>query len=113
MKFISIWLVDPKRLAQAPSEDEMARMGELIGEFMSKGVLVDTGGVMSTAGGTRVRRAGERVMVTDGPFAEAKEVVGGYALFNVKSKEEALELTRRFVEVAGDGVAELHQLAEY
>lgn len=73
MKFISIWLVDPKRLAQAPSQEDMARMGELIGDFMSKGVLVDTGGVMSSAAGTRVRRAGEHVTVTDGPFAERRK----------------------------------------
>ena len=50
--------------------------------------------------------------MTDGPFAEAKEVIGGYALMRAGSKEEVIELTRKFLEVAGDGTCEIHQLFE-
>jgi hypothetical protein len=114
MKFVSIWKVDQARLcAGPPSQEEYAKMGALIGEMMQAGVLMDTGGVMSGGASMRVRRAGSHVTVTDGPFTESKEVVGGYAVFNVKSKEEAIEWTRRFVECAGDGEAELHELAEF
>jgi hypothetical protein len=59
-----------------------------------------------------VRRSGETVIVTDGPFAETKEVVGGFALLQAKSKEEAIELVKIFLKVAGDGECELRQLYE-
>jgi hypothetical protein len=50
--------------------------------------------------------------VTDGPFTETKEVVGGFALFQVKSKEEAIQWTKRFLKVAGDGESEIRQIYE-
>jgi len=62
--------------------------------------------------GARVRSDGGKVTVTDGPFTEAKEVVGGFALIKADSKEEAIQLTRDFLKVAGDGECELRQLYE-
>jgi hypothetical protein len=59
-----------------------------------------------------VRRSDGNFRVTDGPFSEAKEVVGGFALLRVNSKEEAIELTKQFLNVAGDGECELRQLFE-
>ena len=50
--------------------------------------------------------------MTDGPFAESKELVAGYAILEVKSKEEAIDLGRRFIQIAGDGESELHQIME-
>jgi hypothetical protein len=90
----------------------MAAMGNLIEEMTDKGVLLSTEGCLPTAKGARVRRANGKITVTDGPFTEAKEVIGGFALFQVKSKAEAIEWTKRFLEVAGDGESEIRQIAE-
>lgn len=95
-----------------PSADEQARMGQLIEEMASAGVLLAAEGCMPSALGARVRLADGKVTVTDGPFAEAKEVVGGFAILQVGSKDEAIEWTKRFVAVAGDGLAEIRQLYE-
>ena len=66
-------------------------------------------------GGTslRVQRADGKITVTDGPFAETKELVGGFAVFKVNTKDEAIALTRRFLEIAGDGMSELHEVSEF
>ena len=95
-----------------PSQEEMERMGALIEESMRKGEIIDTRGCLPTALGARVRRAGTKVTVTDGPFTESKEVVAGYALMNAKSKEDAIEMAKRFLDVAGDGECELRVIYE-
>jgi hypothetical protein len=110
VKFVSIWKCSPAAADSEHSDEEMARMGQLIGEMMQAGVLMDTGGVMSGGASFRARRAGQQVAVTDGPFTETKEMVGGFAILNVQSKDEAERWTRRFVECAGDGEAELHEV---
>jgi hypothetical protein len=112
MKFVSIWKPDPAAYAAAPDEKQMAAMGQLIRELMSAGVLLDTGGVSDGGSSLRVQRAGGKVTVTDGPFTETKELVGGFAIFKVNSRDEAIALTRRFLDVAGDGVSELHEVSE-
>jgi hypothetical protein len=88
-----------------------------LGEDATKaGVLVEQGGLLRTALGVRVRLAGGKLTVTDGPFSEAKEVIGGYAVYSVKSKEEMLEWTRRFMEIhrehwpGWEGVSEVRQI---
>ena len=113
MKFVSIWKPDASACAASPSQQEMAAMGQLINEMMQAGVLMDTGGVMNGGLSLRVRRDGDKVTVTDGPFTESKEVIGGYAVFKVNSKDEAVEWTRRFIALAGSGTAELHELGEF
>jgi hypothetical protein len=77
----------------------MEAMGEFVSESFKRGVLKDTAGLKSTAEGFRVRSSGGRLKVTDGPFTETKEVVGGYALVEVGSREEALEVARQFMEL--------------
>jgi hypothetical protein len=77
----------------------MDAMGEFVGEGFKSGVLKDTAGLKGTAEGFRVRSSKNRLTVTDGPFAEAKEVVGGYALVEVASKEEAMKTARQFMEL--------------
>ncbi|HZN97621.1 MAG TPA: YciI family protein [Gemmatimonadales bacterium] len=74
-------------------------MGEFVGESFKSGILKDTGGLRPTSEGFRIRSSGKRLKVTDGPFAEAKEVVGGYALIEVGSKEEAMKVARDFMEL--------------
>jgi len=92
--------------------EEMTRMGNLIEEGTRAGWLIATEGCLSSGKGARIRRFGEKISVTDGPFTETKEVVGGFALIQASSKEEAIELVRNFLNVAGDGECELRQLYE-
>lgn len=74
-------------------------MGEFVEQGFKSGVLKDTAGLKGTAEGVRVRSSGGTLKVTDGPFTEAKEIIGGYALVEVKSKEEALEVARQFMDL--------------
>ena len=102
MRFLSMVRVN-ESAGKKPSQQLMDDMGRLIGELMASGKLVDTAGLRPTAEGVRMHLAqGGRISVTDGPFAEGKEVVGGYAILEADSKDEALALTRRFLEVHGD-----------
>ncbi len=110
MRFLAIWKTVERN--QPPTQEEMERMGALIQEMLADGTLVTTEGCLPSARGARVRREGERITVTDGPFTEAKEVVGGFAILQARSKEHAVELTRRFLAVAGEGESEIRQLYE-
>jgi len=107
MKFLSIF----KTVEQHVSQEEMAKMGKLVEEGLKAGYLLGTEDCLPSALGARVRRTGEKVVVTDGPFIESKEVVG-FALLQANSKAEAIELTKQFLAVAGDGECELRQLYE-
>ena len=108
MRFLSIYKTAETKVP--PTPEHMARMEKLIGEGMTAGWLVATEGCLPSAFGARVRRSGGQVTVTDGPFAETKEVVGGFALLEAASKEEAIELARTFLGVAGDGECEIRQI---
>ncbi len=110
MKFLSIY--KSVETGAPPSQDEMARMGRLIEEGMKAGYLLAVEGCLPSAMGARVRLSNGKVSVTDGPFTEAKEVVGGLAILQASSKAEAVELVRKFLSVAGDGECELRQLYE-
>ncbi len=85
-------------------------------EEMKDGRLIETGGLLPSAMGARVRLAAGKVSVIDGPFSEAKEIIGGYAVLELKSKEEAMEAARRFMELHKDhwpgweGEAEVRQI---
>ena len=95
MRFMT--LVKSAETSAPPPQALMDAIGKLGQEAAGKGVMVEMGGLLPSAMGARVRLAGGRLTVTDGPFTEAKEVIGGYALYAVRSKEEALEWTRRFM----------------
>ena len=110
MRFLSIY--KSKETGVPPSEQHMADMGRLIEKFMKTGELVATEGCLPTALGARVRKNGPTVNVTDGPFTEAKEVVGGFAILEARSKAHAIELAKEFLEVAGDGECEIRQIFE-
>lgn len=110
MRFLSIYKT--RETGVPPTAEEMCRMEELVEEMTRAGVLLATEGCLPSARGARIRRAGDRYTVSDGPFTEAKELVGGFAIIQAGSKEEAIELTRRFLQVAGDGECELRQLYE-
>ncbi len=83
----------------APPKELMDAIAKLGAEATKAGEMVETGGLAPTAAGARVRLSGGKLAVTDGPFTEAKEVVGGYAVFELKSKEEAVERAMRFMEL--------------
>jgi hypothetical protein len=110
MRFLSIYTT--KENNEPPTPQRMAEMGKLIEEMTKAGTLLATEGCLPSSKGARIRRAGEKLTVTDGPFTETKELVGGFALLQAKSKAEAIELTKRFLKVAGDGECELRQLYE-
>jgi hypothetical protein len=96
-----------------PSEEEMAALGTLIAELSKEGVLVAMDGLASSATGAMIRQTNGTMTVTDGPFAETKELVAGYAILNAQSKEHMIELTKRIAKaLGGDGLLEIRQLHE-
>jgi len=101
MRFLSMVRVN-ENSGVVPTEQLMTDMGKLIEEMTRKGVLVRTAGLRPTKEGVRLRQRGGKVSRVDGPFTETKEVVGGFAILEAASMDEALELTRRFLKVHGD-----------
>jgi hypothetical protein len=93
---------------QPPDQELFADMRRFIEELTRAGVLLATGGLDR---GTHVVCSGGNVAFTDGPFTESKEVVVSFALIEVRSKEEALELSRRFWKIAGDGEGDIRQVS--
>jgi len=108
MRFLSIYKTVERNAP--PSQEEMARMGKLVEEGMKGGWLLGTEGCLPSALGARVRRSDGKLTVTDGPFTEAKEVVGGFAILQANSKEEAIQLAKNFLQEVGEGECELRQL---
>jgi hypothetical protein len=110
MRFLTIYKT--AETGVPPTTEAMAKMGQLIEEMTKAGTLLATEGCLPSSKGARVRLANGKLTVTDGPFTESKEVIGGFALIQAKSKEDAIELTKRFLRVAGDGESEIRQIAE-
>jgi hypothetical protein len=108
MKFLSVY--SHVETGAPPSPEEMERMGRLVEEGMQAGYLLAVEGCLPSATGARVRRSGSQISVTHGPFAESAELIGGLAIIQANSREEAIQHVRHFLGVAGDGVCELRQL---
>lgn len=102
MRFLSMIRID-ESLNQAPSERLLNDMQQLMEEMTRNGTLIATAGLTPSADGVRLRLRDGKITATDGPFTEAKEVVGGYALFEAASKDEAVAIGRRFLQVHGEG----------
>ena len=100
MRFLS--MIRVAETGQQPSERLMNEMGKLIDEMMRDGSLIRTAGLRPTKEGMRVRWNRGKLSSTEGPFTETKEVIGGFAVLEAKSKEHALELTKRFLAIHGD-----------
>ena len=94
--------------AQAPDERMMTEMGQLVEELTKAGVVLATGGLDQS--GTSVSAVDGKVTLTDGPFTEAKEAILSFALVDARSKEEAIELARRFWQVARTGEGRIQQV---
>jgi hypothetical protein len=110
MRFLSIYKTVERNFP--PSQEEMSKMGKLIEESMKAGTLLATEGCLPSALGARVRISGDKVTVTDGPFTESKELIAGFALLQANSKEEAINIAKQFLQVAGAGECELRQIFE-
>ena len=93
---------------QPPDQELFAEMGRFVEELTRAGVLLATGGLDR---GTHVVASGGKITVTDGPFTEAKEAIVSFALIEVRSKDEAIELSRRFWQIVGDGEGDIRQVS--
>jgi hypothetical protein len=110
MRFLGYTLADPSTPIPPPEPEMFAKMGAFVEEATKAGVLLATGGLGPVEEATKVRYADGKFTVLDGPFAEAKELIGGWALMEVRDKPEAIEWTKRFLAIAGDGESTLRQV---
>jgi hypothetical protein len=111
MRYLCIYK-PAKAEGHAPTEEEMATMGQFIEEVSKAGVLLATEGCLPSSKGARIRQTNGKHFITDGPFTETKEIIGGFAILQVKSKDEVIEWNKRFLRVAGDGEVEIRELYE-
>ena len=108
MKFMMTFQSNPK--APPPSAETMKKLGELTVKNLASGLVTLTGGLIRPTTGIKVKSEGGAFSVTDGPFTESKELIDGFAVVNVKSKEEAIAVAREFMDIAGDGEGEILQI---
>jgi hypothetical protein len=108
MRFLSIYMC-PER-STPPTAEEMATMGKLVEDWMKSGKLLATEGCLPTSHGARVRIENGKHSVSDGPFTESKEVVGGFAILDAPSKDIAVGYVKEFLNAVGTGVCEVRQL---
>lgn len=101
MQFLSLVRVN-ENSGKQPDERLMHDMGKLMEEMTAAGYLLDTAGLRPSSEGARLKLAHGKISQVDGPFTETKEVIGGYALLEAASMEQALQISRRFLEVHGD-----------
>ncbi|MFB9263229.1 YciI family protein [Bradyrhizobium erythrophlei] len=100
MRFMSI--VTSSQPPAQPTPALMEAMGKLADREIKAGRMVDSGGLLPVATGAQVRIVGDKLSVVDGPFVEAKEMIGGYAIFELRSKEEAVALAVEFMQLHKD-----------
>ena len=109
MRYMSIYRAPESGAPPAP--EEMARMGAFNEKMTKAGILIASGGCLPSMLGARVRTANGKVSVTDGPFAETKEVTAGFAIIEADSKAHAIQLAKEFLAVAGgDGECEVRAM---
>ena len=113
MKFFLSTLPDPKTDGIPPTPEMMAAMDKFIAEQKAAGTLLMTGGMLPVSmGGARVNSKGGKFTIMDGPFAETKEVIAGWAIIRANSLEEAIEASRKFYQIVGDGQGEIRQIVD-
>ena len=110
MRFLGYTLADPSIPIPPPDPELYATMGAFVEEATKAGVLLATGGLTPPEEATKVRYADGEFTVLDGPFSEAKELVGGWALMETRDKAEAIEWTKRFLKLAGPGECTVRQV---
>jgi hypothetical protein len=112
MRFMTLY--KPGRESDTPpSSEHIAAVGKLIGDMARSGALISTDGLQSSKHGARVRISTDgKLTVTDGPFTETKELIAGYAIIQASSKEEAIEMTKRFLTAMGEGESEIRLMQD-
>lgn len=110
MRFLMYTIGDDSVPIPPPSPELMAEMGKFMEEAKNAGVLLATGGMAPTSQGVTVRFSDGKFTVTDGPYTEAKELIGGWALVQVASKAEAIDWTKRFLRIVGSGESRIRQV---
>jgi hypothetical protein len=99
--------------AYTPTPELIAGMNALMGDMTRAGVLLAAEGVEHSSRGAKIRVSQGKRTVTDGPFTEAKEVIGGFAMVQVRSLDEAIEWASRFGELLGETEVEVRKVAEF
>jgi hypothetical protein len=110
MRFLGYSIGDPSAPVTPPGPDDFAEMSAFMEEATKAGVLLATGGVGPAAEITKIIRADGKITVVDGPFTEAKELIGGWALMECRDKAEAIEWSKRFVALTGDGEVRVREV---
>jgi len=108
MRFLMTYQQDPN--LPPPTPEKMAAIGVYTQKNIESGVVVLTGGLVRPTHGTQVKCERGRVSVTDGPFAESKELIDGFAVVEVPSKAAAIAVATEFMQLAGDGTGEILQM---
>jgi hypothetical protein len=111
MKFLGYTLGDPNAPMPQPSPELYQKMGAFVEEATKAGVLLATGGLAPVDEGVKVQYHNGEFTVLDGPFTEAKELIGGWALMECRDKDEAIEWTKRFLTIAGEGESTIRPVA--
>ncbi len=107
MQFLMVSTASDGKPATPPSPEMYTEMGKFMDELTRSGALIATGGV--DPHGTHIKSQNGQITVTDGPYTEAKEAIISYALIEAKSKEEAVEYSKRFWKIAGNGEGDIYQ----
>ncbi|MBI5035508.1 MAG: hypothetical protein HZB51_33705 [Chloroflexi bacterium] len=110
MKYLMYTLGDDSTPIPPLLPEFLEELGRFMAEATQKGVQLATSGMQPTAEGTTVRHSNGKFTVVDGPYAESKELIGGWALVKVKSKEEALDWAKRFLKIYGIGESRIRQV---
>jgi hypothetical protein len=110
MRFLGYTIGDDSTPLPTPTPELFAAMGIFMTEAVNAGVLVATGGLAPSSEGTTIRLEDGTFAITDGPYTEAKELIGGWALLECASKEEAIEWSKRFLAINGSGETRLRQV---
>jgi hypothetical protein len=112
MRFLCLYRPGTAESDKPPTEEEMASMGKLIEDMAKAGVLLATEGCLPSSKGMRVTIDSGKFTVTDGPFPETKELIAGFCMLQVKTKAEAVEWVKRFLNLVGVGQSEIRMLHE-
>jgi hypothetical protein len=110
MRFLGYTIGDDSTPLPMPTPEVFVEMGKFMTEAVNAGVLIATGGLAPSAQGTTIRLDSGKFAITDGPYTEAKELIGGWALLECASKEEAIEWSKRFLAINGGGETRLRQV---
>jgi hypothetical protein len=108
MKFLMTYAGSPNN--PPPTPEHMAAIGKFTAENIANGTVIMTGGLVRPTRGIQVSREKGKFTTTDGPFAETKELIDGFALINAPSKEAAIAVAESFMKIAGDGTGEILQV---